>query len=230
MQNNKYSKVLTIVLVVVVIIIILLLIFWGVSVLTGKKPTETPEDAIARFENSVISRGGSGTGKSVISNTGQIQNPYGNMIFADETYDPTVNAVEQFYQGFPMLGYIEIPKINVKLPILSEISMPAMEASICRFYGPELNEVGNVTLAGHNYKNGTFFSDAAKLSIGDGIFITGKDGQTIKYVIYEKYQTTAEDSRFMTRDITPGTREISLTTCGEDSSVRTIILAKEATE
>lgn len=136
------------------------------------------------------------------------------------------NEDEEYYEGFTVLGYIEIPKININLPVLSEISMKAMEKSICRLYGPELNEVGNVVLAGYNYKNSTFVSDIAKLGIGDSINIIDKNGKSVKYVIYEKHQTTPDDSNYVTREV-GDKKEITLLTALDDSSQRTVILARE---
>ena len=47
----------------------------------------------------------------------------------------------------------------------------------------------------------------------------------VKYVIYNKYETTPEDSDYMERN-TDGKPEISLTTCTDDSKARLIIFAK----
>ena len=46
------------------------------------------------------------------------------------------------------------------------------------------------------------------------------------YVVYNTYVTTPEDSKHLERD-TQGKREITLTTCTDDTKSRIIILAKE---
>ncbi len=73
------------------------------------------------------------------------------------------------YEGFPMLGYIEIPKTKIKYPVLKDATMKAMEKSVCVLTGVGLNKPGVTVIAGHNYRNGLFFSDNAKLSEGDKI-------------------------------------------------------------
>ena len=45
---------------------------------------------------------------------------------------------------------IRIPKIEVEYPILNETTNLSMKKSITKFWGPNLNEIGNLTLAGHN--------------------------------------------------------------------------------
>lgn len=100
-----------------------------------------------------------------------------------------------------------------------------METSVAIQYGVGLNVPGNTVIVGHNYRNGLFFSNNKKLSNGDSIYITDNSGTKLKYVIYNKYETTPEDTDYMLRD-TGGKREISLSTCTDDSSKRIIIWAR----
>ena len=130
------------------------------------------------------------------------------------------------YKGFEMVGYIEIPKTDVELPILKEATKTAMEASVCVLTGVGLNEKGVTVISGHNYRNGLFFSNNSRLAVGDKIYITDKSGETVTYSIYKKYQTTSEDASYATVD-TKGKREIVLTTCTDDSQNRIIICARE---
>ena len=79
---------------------------------------------------------------------------------------------------------------------------------------------------GHNYRNGLFFSDNEKLSNGDKVYITDKSGTKIEYEIYNIYETDPSEAEYMRRD-TNGKREISLSTCNDDSSKRLVIWAVE---
>ena len=125
-----------------------------------------------------------------------------------------------------MVGTIEIPATNLKYPVLENASKSAMEVAVGIYDGPGLNKVGNTTIAGHNYRNGTFFSNNKKLVEGDKIYITDTSGEKVTYIIYKTYTTSPEDSDYLGRD-TGGKREISLTTCTDDSQSRLIIWAKE---
>ena len=92
--------------------------------------------------------------------------------------------------------------------------------------GPGLNQVGNTIIVGHNYRNGTFFSRNNELANDDEIYITDNSGTRIEYTIYNIYTTSSEDSDYITRD-TAGKREISLSTCTDDSRYRLVIWARE---
>ena len=125
-----------------------------------------------------------------------------------------------------MVGYIEIPKTDIKYPVLKDATKEAMEKSVCVLLGNGLNKAGVTVISGHNYRNGLFFSNNAKLSTGDKIYITDNSGQTVTYEIYKKYQTTPEDASYATVD-TQGKKEIVLTTCTDDSKNRIIVCARE---
>lgn len=131
------------------------------------------------------------------------------------------------YKTFNVVGAIEIPRFKLKYPIVSDNTVAAMDSAIVMLYGPGLNKPGNTTIAGHNYRSGSFFGSNKKLANGDKIYITDISGQKIEYTVYRKYETTDTDFSYATRD-TDGKREISLSTCTLNSAVRLIIWAKES--
>ena len=45
-----------------------------------------------------------------------------------------------------IIGYIKIDKINVNYPIFNNLTDELLKISICKYYGPDLNEAGNVCL------------------------------------------------------------------------------------
>ena len=121
---------------------------------------------------------------------------------------------------------MEIPEIDLDLPVLERATKNSLEKSIGVLMGPGLNQVGNTIIVGHNYRNGTFFSRNSELKNGDKIYITDTTGTRIEYTIYNIYTTSSEDSEYITRD-TAGKREISLSTCTDDSNYRLVIWASE---
>lgn len=240
MYNSRYSKFLTIILIVVIVIIIALLIFWGVDTFTKYKVNSDAESGIDAFKNQIHTNTNTSLNLPTNNNTtinnsvsGGFVDPYGNLIVPDQNTSTNNNSTsgntteESLYKGFPMVGYIEIPKTDVKLPVLKEATMNAMETSVCVLTGVGLNQPGVTVISGHNYRNGLFFSNNAKLSVGDKIYITDGKGNKVTYNIYKKYQTTPEDASYSTVD-TGGKREIVLTTCTDDSQNRIIICAREA--
>ena len=122
---------------------------------------------------------------------------------------------------------IQIPRTGIKCTIYSEMTVKNMEKGVVILSTDEgLNYPGNTVISGHNTVNGKLFSRNDKIQVGDLIYITDSDGDKLTYLVYEKYYTDPNDASYIDRD-TEGRREISLTTCTNDSSQRIIILAAE---
>ena len=127
------------------------------------------------------------------------------------------------------IGVINIPKINVNYPILSTESEnidAILKISPCKFWGANPNEVGNLCIVGHNYRNSMFFSKVPKLELGDTIEIQDLSGRTLTYEIYDKYIVDPSDTKCTTQ-ITDGKREVTLITCTNDNKQRVIVKARE---
>lgn len=137
-----------------------------------------------------------------------------------------VFALESQYQGFEVAGKIEIPSINVDLPILNTASKNSMKVSVALLNG-NLNQVGNATITGHNNTEYTYFSNLKNLNNGDIIKITDMTDTVVTYAVYNKYETTSTDIDYISRD-TNGKREITLSTATDDQTKRLIILARES--
>lgn len=126
-----------------------------------------------------------------------------------------------------VIGVIEIKKINIVYPILSEINKDYLKISPCKFYGPSPNEVGNLCIAAHNYKNDKFFSQISNLVNGDIITIYDVYKNAVDYVVYDVYTVEATDTNCMNQ-YTNYSRVVTLVTCdSQDNNYRTIVKAKE---
>ena len=222
MINSKYNKVLTVVLVIVVIIIFALLGFWGYQTYRKYFQERDIDTALEEFNQTITNstRRNEFTGSDPINFTA-IDNGVSN----ESTSGGSSNGVVT-YKGFTVMGRMEIPKIDLDLPILERATRNSLEQSIGILMGPGLNQVGNTIIVGHNYRNGTFFSRNNELANDDEIYITDNSGTRIEYTIYNIYTTSSEDSDYITRD-TAGKREITLSTCTDDSRYRLVIWARE---
>lgn len=128
---------------------------------------------------------------------------------------------------YSIIAKISIPKINLEYTILSKTTDELLKISPCKFWGVNPNEIGNFSIAGHNYhRTGKFFSDVPSLAIGDIIEITDLSKNTIQYSVYNKFEVDPSDTS-CTNPETDGTREITLITCSSDNSKRVIIKARE---
>lgn len=123
------------------------------------------------------------------------------------------------------IGVISIPSINVNYPILSTYTDELLKIAPCRFHGPNPNEVGNLCIAGHNYKNSKFFSKVPNLQLGDKIEITDLSGRMLTYTVYDKFIVNPDELE-CTSQLTNGNKEITLITCTNDNKQRHIIKAR----
>lgn len=223
MGNSKYGNVLTIVLIVIIIAIIALLGFFGYEAYRKKVIETDTQAAVDVFENMLNDQ------EDVEVEEEEAVTP--NINVDDVEYSTnTGSGSSALYNGFEVIGTIEIPTNNVKLPILapSALSLKGLETGVCTYDGmADLNESGsNSVLVAHNYRNGTFFSNNSKLEKGDIIYITDLSGTKMKYEVYQKYETSPSDMDYAVRE-TGEKSEISLSTCTTDSSKRLIIWAIE---
>lgn len=223
-MNMRYSKFLTILLVVVIIAIIGLLGFWAYSTYQKYSIMDDASEAVDEFQHAVGAEpDDNADNETPVENA---TNPYDNLQSATDNNSTSDGNTVKTYKGFVQVGTIEIPKTGAKYPVLAEANKKTIEVAVAVLYGPGLNKTGNTTIVGHNYRNGMFFSDNKKIAVGDKIYITDLSGQRLTYIVYNTYETTAEDSDYMVRD-TGGAIEISLSTCTDyDSSRRIIIWAR----
>lgn len=132
---------------------------------------------------------------------------------------------------YPSVGRIEIPKIGVNYAILAQTSgetlVDWLKISPVMFWGVYPNEIGNLSIAGHNYRNKRFFSKVPTLKKGDRIKITDAQGKKVNYTVFDKYEVSPKNTDCI-NDI-PGKenkRIVTLITCTNDSKKRVIVHAE----
>jgi len=234
-NNSKYGNLLTVILVVAIIAIVGLVGIIGYRMFNAYSTETGAMQAATEFEQSVQQN-------QVENNSNIIDNNISNE--QSTTTKPDISGIQGTtsesgtqsgnstqtttkYKGFEVVGTIQIPAIDLKYPILEKLSKKSLETSVVLLYTSQgLNNVGNSVIIGHNYRNGTMFSNVKKLSNGDYIYITDGSGNKVRYTVYSIYRASGNESDYMTRN-TNGKREISLSTCTDDSKARTIVLATE---
>jgi LPXTG-site transpeptidase (sortase) family protein len=241
LKNNKYSDVLTIILVVLIVVIIALLGYFGYSWAMGKSIDSKAQSAMEEFSQATKSvkketSNETTTEEPEESEDAEIENPLDsfNSVESSSTSGTTSsssqsNVQKTYLDGYEVLGNITIPKTNCKYPILSEVTTKSISVAVAVLYPinlESLNQPGNTVIVGHNYRNGLFFSNNYKLSNGDKIIIESAT-ETVTYIIYNTYYTDSSDADYMVRNVADGVREISLSTCNDDSTQRLVIWAVE---
>lgn len=220
-MESKYSKFLTILLIIIIVGVVGLLGYLVYDYLKNNNIDEEAAEYVQTFTDTsgeTYTPSDSTIEQNVVS-SGDIE--------VNEIESTGGSSKKKTYKGYNVLGTIEIPKTSVSYPVLEKPARKALEVAVAALYprNATLNSKGNVVIIGHNYRNGKFFSNNKKLSKGDKIYLTDLDNNKVTYIIYKTFQTDENDTSFYNRD-TNGAREITLSTCTDDSSARTIILAK----
>ena len=130
------------------------------------------------------------------------------------------------FKGYKVEGIIEIPKINIKYPIIDHTNEETMKVSITKFWGPQANEIGNYTVAGHNNKDGTMFGKTKYLQIGDKIKLTNLKNETFEYEVFKIYSIDPDDVSCV-ESVESGTREVTLITCTNGHKNRLVTKARQ---
>lgn len=81
--------------------------------------------------------------------------------------------------GFDYIGYLTIPSISLKLPVMNSYDDLRLSMAPCRYYGSL--ETDDLVIAGHNYY-GTF-NELSLVSPGDEVVFTNMDGEEYTYSV-----------------------------------------------
>lgn len=228
MFESKYSKVLTIILVIVIVAIVILLGFLAYDYIHKFNSTKQASDFVEDYQGEITTSEENKTQENIQENV-TLDATNETPIASSTTTSTTNSTGKKKYKGFTVVGTMRIPAINLEYPIFEEITTKALETGLVVYYpsGDNINQVGNTVIAGHNYRNGMFFSNLKKLSNGAKIYIKDFRGTTVTYEVYNKFEASATDTSFYSRD-TNGVAEITLSTCTDASNdQRTILFAKQ---
>jgi len=128
------------------------------------------------------------------------------------------------YKGYNVIGKIIIPKLQIEKYILAETTDAALKVAVTKTYGPDVNEIGNLCISGHNYVQ--TFGRIKELEIGDEIILKDKYSREKTYTVYKNYKVLPNEVECLSQE-TGGEREVTLITCTLGAIKRNIIKAIE---
>lgn len=215
----KLSK--TVIILALIILVQIIVIGIEIKEVLEIKNLEQIQSNINKVENNV---------ENIIENS-TTQKQESNVI-KEEQEKPKEEKQEEYVdmprelKGHKVIGKLEIPKIKLSTYILDHTDKKTLKVSITKLYGPNVNEVGNFCMAGHNYRNNKMFGGIKKLEKGDKIVLTNPYGKSMTYEVYENYQTDPKDVSSLGQE-TMGEREITMITCTAGAIKRVIVKAVE---
>lgn len=226
MFESKYSKVLTVILIVVIVAIVILLGFLAFDYIKKYNTTKQASDFVENYQGDISTGNTTSNDKNY---DGDVSLNDINEVSIGSEGNNSSTSTKKKYKGYTVAGTMKIPKINLEYPILEEVSTTSLNTALVFLYpSPDnLNMPGNSVIIGHNYRNGTFFSNLKKLSNGAKIYVTDYRGTSLTYEVYNIFEAHEADTSFYQRD-TNGLAELTLSTCTDASDdQRTIIFAKQ---
>lgn len=117
-------------------------------------------------------------------------------------------------------GKIKIDKINLEYTVFNSYDENLLKISPCKFSGNDVNNMGNITIVGHNYNDDKFFGRLSELKIKDKIKIISLDNKEYEYTIYDIFETEANDTSVLKNN---KYYELTLITCNNINKKRLVI-------
>lgn len=123
----------------------------------------------------------------------------------DYVLNPEMAMPEENIDGRSYIGVLDIPALELSLPIISEWSYDALQIAPCRYSGSA--HLDNLVIAGHNYRS--HFASLPQLQPGDTVTFTDMDGNVFSYEV-SSLETL---SPYAISDMTSGDWDLTLFTC-----------------
>ncbi|MBQ4546125.1 MAG: sortase [Oscillospiraceae bacterium] len=177
---------------------------FGYNVIEERKAENSSGKAVGVLEQQIVIK----EYPEIFENAAEAEIP-------DYILNPEMAMPETEIEGIKYIGTLEIPKIGLKLPVISEWSYPNLKIAPCRYFGSAY--LDNIVIAAHNYKS--HFREIENLSSGDEIIFTDTDGNVFVYSVGAKevLPPTAIE------EMTSGEWDLTLFTCNPAGTFRVAI-------
>lgn len=150
-----------------------------------------------------------------------LMNLSGEVRIPDYILDPDMELPVLELDGRRYVGYVEIPVLELKLPVLENWSYPNLKVSPCRYKGTPYQN--NMVVAAHNYPH--HFGRIKELVEGDEVRFTDIDGNVFVYTVAEQEQLNPRPAKAMLE----GDWDLTLFTCTLGGQYRVTIRCVAAT-
>lgn len=139
---------------------------------------------------------------------------------SDYVLNPNMAMPEQTLDGQSYIGVLEIPALDLSLPIISTWSYESLQIAPCRYAGSAY--LDHLVIAGHNYRS--HFAALPQLQPGDAVTFTDMDGNVFSYEV----SCLETLSAYAVSDMTGGGWALTLFTCTVGGQSRLAIRCEEA--
>lgn len=117
--------------------------------------------------------------------------------------------------GNDYIGFIEIPSLELKLPVIAAWNEQQLKIAPCRYSGDLYTE--DLVIMAHNYRQ--HFGKLYQLRERETVFLTTMDGNTFQYTVTTVEILNSEDVEIMTA----GEYDLTLFTCDYSGNNRVAV-------
>lgn len=118
----------------------------------------------------------------------------------------------------------EIPRLNIKVPVLEGTDSKALQVSAGHFEGTGALGKGNYCIAGHNSTiYAEIFNDLDQVQIGDELYLVDNDANRTRYLyIVTEYKTVEPNQTDVLNDY--GDNRLTVISCTDDGTQRQVVV------
>lgn len=139
----------------------------------------------------------------------------GEARYPDYLLDPEMEMPVVEIDGLAYVGTLEIPALELSLPVLSQWSYPHLKLAPCRYTGSAYQD--DLVIAAHNYSG--HFGKLKELTAGDLVIFTDADGNIFSYEVSELEQLPPTG----VEELEAGDWALSLFTCTVGGQYRVVV-------
>ena len=114
--------------------------------------------------------------------------------------------------GYDYIGYLEIPALQLELPVMGDWDYDRLKIAPCRQFGSAGTR--DLVIAGHNYEQ--FFARLGSLRTGDTVRFTDVEGRRITYTVHRVESLSPE----AVEAVQYSGYDLVLYTCNESATTR----------
>lgn len=143
-------------------------------------------------------------------------------ILPDYVLNPEMEMPVVTVDGFDYIGLLEIPALELSLPIMAEWDEFQSKIAPCRYQGSVYQD--NMIIAGHNYRS--HFARLQQLAQGDEVLFTDGAGNLFRFTVSQLETIQGTDFEGMER----GDWDLTLFTCTLGGKYRVTVRCDRQTD
>ena len=138
--KNKINNIFSLICIIFILVTLLVIIL----IISGKKEDESIIELTSTINTNKLNNNSKEVSIDIV---GEEKIAEAREVLNLKEYENMPKEVD----GFKVIGKITIPKIDVEKYILEETTTESLLSGVTKICGPEINQIGNFCIAGHNY-------------------------------------------------------------------------------